>query len=214
MKQEVQSYIKQCVICQQTKYSTLKPSGLLQPLPIPNQIWEDISMDFITGLPASHGFTVIFVVVDRFTKGLHLGHLASGFTAYNVAELFVNIYCKLHGLPKSIVSVRDPVFISHFWTDLFKFSGTLLRMSSSYHPQTDGQTEVMNRTVEQYLRTFVHDKPSNWVRLLPWQNTIIIHLFTRPLGPLLFRLPMVDYHLPLLLMFRALLALMLVTHYW
>ncbi|GAU40457.1 hypothetical protein TSUD_141370 [Trifolium subterraneum] len=132
------------------------------------QVFINVSMDFVTGLPLSKGYTVILVVVDRFSKAIHLGALATGFTAYKVAELFVSIVCKLHGLPKSIVSDRDPIFISRFWSDLFKFSGTLLRMSSSYHPQPDGQTEVMNRTVEQYLRAFVHEKPSQWVTLLPW----------------------------------------------
>jgi hypothetical protein len=106
-------------------------------------------MDFITGLPVSKGFSVILVVVDRFSKGIHLGALPSGFTAYKVAELFVTMVCKHHGLPRSIVSDRDPIFISKFWRDLFKFSGTFLRMSSSYHQQMDGQTEVMNRTIEQ-----------------------------------------------------------------
>jgi hypothetical protein len=168
MKKEAQVFISQCVVCQQTKYSSQRPSGLLQPLPLPNHVWEDVSMDFITGLPTSKGFTVIMVVVDRFSKGIHLGSLPSGFTAYKVAELFVSLVCKHHGLPESIVSDRDPVFISRFWSDLFKFSGTLLRMSSSCHPQTDGQTEVMNRTVEQYLRAFVHAKPSQWAPLLPW----------------------------------------------
>ncbi|GAU44853.1 hypothetical protein TSUD_112270 [Trifolium subterraneum] len=91
MKQDVQNFIKQCHVCQQTKYSTLKPSGLLQPLPLPKQVWEDISMDFVTGLPPSNGFTVLLVMVDRFTKGIHLGALHSGFTAYKVAELFVSI---------------------------------------------------------------------------------------------------------------------------
>ncbi|PNY08203.1 hypothetical protein L195_g004717, partial [Trifolium pratense] len=141
---EVQDFIKQCTICQQTKYSTLKPAGLLQPLALPTNVWEDISMDFVTGLPPSQGFSVLFVVVDRFIKGIHLGAFASGFTAYKVAELFVSIFCKHHGLPKSIVSDRDPIFISHFWKDLFKFS------------------------VEQYLRAFVHDKPSHWVCFLSW----------------------------------------------
>ncbi|MCH79856.1 Ty3/gypsy retrotransposon protein, partial [Trifolium medium] len=168
MKKEAQLFIRQCVVCQKTKYLTGKPNGLLQPLPLPNNVWEDISMDFVTGLPNSKGYTVIMVVVDRFSKGIHLGVLPTSFTAYKVAELFVSMVCKLHGLPKSIVSDRDPIFISRFWADLFKFSGTLLRMSSSYHPQTDGQTEVMNRTIEQYLRAFVHEKPSQWASLLPW----------------------------------------------
>ncbi|XP_050878446.1 uncharacterized protein LOC127082247 [Lathyrus oleraceus] len=148
MKRETQEFIRQCVVCQQTKYSTQKPGGLLQPLPLPQHIWEDISMDFITGLPPSKGFTVIMVVVDRFSKAIHLGALATGFTAYKVAELFVSIVCKHHGLPKSIISDRDSIFISRFWKDLFTFSGTLLRMSSAYHPQTDGQAK--------------------WVALLPW----------------------------------------------
>lgn len=85
-----------------------------------------------------------------------------------MAELFVNIVFKLHGLPKSIVSDKVPVFVSKFWSELFKFSDTLLHMSSSYRPQTDGQTEVTNRTIKQYLRAFVHHKPSLWHRFLPW----------------------------------------------
>lgn len=168
MRRDVQEFIGQCVVCQETKYCPKKPSGLLQSLPIPSNVWEDISMDFITGLPPSQGFTVILVVVDRFSKAIHLDALQSGFTAYKVAELFVSMVCKRHEFPKSIVSDRDSIFIGRFWSDLFKLSGTLLRMSSSYHPQTDGQTEVMNHTVEQYLRAFVHYKPSLWVRFLPW----------------------------------------------
>ncbi|WVY98895.1 hypothetical protein V8G54_031046 [Vigna mungo] len=168
MAKDTKAFVSQCVACQQTKYSTTRPGGLLHPLPIPSGVWEDISLDSVTGLPPSNGYTVLLVVVDRFSKAVHLGALNSGFTAYKVAELFVSMVCKHHGLPKSIVSDRDPVFISRFWSDLLKFSGTLLRMSSSYHPQTDGQTEVMNRTIEQYLRAFVHQKPSLWFKYLPW----------------------------------------------
>ncbi|MCI10359.1 protein FAR1-RELATED SEQUENCE 5-like, partial [Trifolium medium] len=126
MRKEVQNFINCCVVCQQTKYSTAKPSGLLQPLPIPSNVWEDISLDFVTGLPLSNGYTVMLVVVDRFSKAIHLGALPGNFTAYKVAELFVNLVLKHHGFPKSIVSDRDPIFISRFWSDLFKFSGTLL----------------------------------------------------------------------------------------
>lgn len=168
MRKDIKEFIDECIVCQQTKYSTSKPSGLLQSLPIAYNIWEDISLDFVTGLSNSGGFTVMFVVVDRFSKYVHLGALPSNFTAYKVAELFVNMVSKLHELPKSTVSNRDPIFISKFWSDLFKFSGTLLRMSSSYHPQSDDQTEVTNRTIEQYLRAFVHHKPSLWHRFLPW----------------------------------------------
>ncbi|WVZ14468.1 hypothetical protein V8G54_012034 [Vigna mungo] len=115
-------------------------------------------MDFITGLPPFHGYTVLLVVVDRFSKVVHLGALPTSYTAYKVFELFVSIIGKHHGLPKSIVADRDPIFMSRFWSNLFKFNGTLPQMSSSYHSQIDGQTEVMNRIIEQYLRAFVHDK--------------------------------------------------------
>ena len=108
------------------------------------------------------------MVVDHFSKGLHLGSLPQHHTVAGVARLFMEISGKLHGMPKSLVSDRDPLFISHFWKELFKLSGTKLRMSSAYHPQSDGQTEVMNRIVEQYLRAFVHHQPSTWGRFLTW----------------------------------------------
>ena len=125
-------------------------------------------MDFITGLPSYHGHTCIFVIVDHFSKGLHLGMLPIQHTAHTVALLFIDMVGRLHGMPKSIVSDRDPLFISKFWRELFTMNGTKLRLSSSYHPQSDGQTEVANRIVEQYLRAFVHEKPSTWGRYLPW----------------------------------------------
>ncbi|MCH87860.1 Ty3/gypsy retrotransposon protein, partial [Trifolium medium] len=168
MRQEVQNFVRQCTVCQATKYDIRKPNGLLQPLTIPSQVWEDVSMDFVTGLPTSLGFSVLLVVVDRFSKGIHLGALPTGFTTYKVADLFTSMVSKHHGIPRSIVSDRDPIFISRFWSELFKYSGTILRMSSSYHPQTDGQTEVMNGTIEQYFRAFAHAKPSLWARFLPW----------------------------------------------
>lgn len=111
---------------------------------------------------------MILVVVDRFSKGIHLGMLPTAHTAHMVATLFMNIVVKLHGFPPSIVSDRDPLFISQFWKELFKLSGTLLHLSSAYHPQSDGQTEVLNRVIEQYLRAFVHEKQGTWGRYLPW----------------------------------------------
>lgn len=114
MRKDITSFISTCLVCQQTKYSTQKPRGLLHPLPIPTNVWEDISLDFITGLPVSGGYSVLLVVVDKFSKYVHLGTLPPYCTYYKVAELFVNMVCKLHGLPKIIVSDRDPVFISKF----------------------------------------------------------------------------------------------------
>ncbi|XP_075515833.1 uncharacterized protein LOC142550640 [Primulina tabacum] len=115
MKRDIQVYVANCAICQQTKYSTQKLQGLLQPLSVPAGVWEDISMDFITGLPASKGFSVIFVVVDRLSKFAHFGPLKSGFTATMVATLFVDMVVKLHSILKSIVSDRDPFFLCKFW---------------------------------------------------------------------------------------------------
>ena len=115
VRADVRHFVAQCSVCQQTKYETKRPAGLLHPLPIPAAVWEeDVSIDFITGLPCSHGFTVILVVVDRFSKGVYFGALPTHYTAYKVVVLFLDCVCKLHGFPRSIVSDRDPVFVSHF----------------------------------------------------------------------------------------------------
>ena len=116
----------------------MAPAGLLQPLPIPCQVWDDITLDFIERLPASQGRDTIMVVVDRLSKSAHFLPLKHPFTAKSVAEKFVEGVIKLHGMPKSIVSDRDPVFVSHFWQEFFKMSGTKLQLNSAYHSQTDG----------------------------------------------------------------------------
>lgn len=125
-----------------------------------------MSLAFITGLPPYQSFTVILVVVDHFSNGVHFGLLPACFTAHKVASLFIDIVCKLYGFPKSLVSCQDPVFMSLFWKELFKLNGTKLRMSTAYHPQSDGQIEVLNRILEQYLRAYVHHKPSLWGKFL------------------------------------------------
>lgn len=168
LRQDVAEFVARCMECQQTKYETKRVAGLLCPLPVPARPWEALSLDFITGLPPCQGKTVILVVVDRFSKGIHLGSLPTAHTAHMVASLFVDIIVKLHGIPRSLVSDRDPLFVSHFWQNLFHLSGTKLRMSFAYHPQSDGQTEVMNRIIEQYLCSFVHHRLGTWGKLLPW----------------------------------------------
>ena len=150
LRADVTKFVAQCLDCQYVKYETKRVAGLLCPLPVPHRPWEDLSLDFITGLPLYHGNTVILVVVDRFSKGIHLGMLPASLTAQVVATLFMEIIGKIHGLPRSLVSDRDPLFVSKFWQELFRRSGTQLRMSSAYHPQSDGQTEVLNRVIEQY----------------------------------------------------------------
>ncbi|KAH9774757.1 hypothetical protein KPL71_006192 [Citrus sinensis] len=168
MRWDVKKFVIECLICQQTKYSTKAPAGLLQPLHIPSLVWDEITMDFITGLPLSRGYSSILVVVDRLTKSTHFGALLGNFTAHKTVELFVEIVVKIHGFPSSVISDCDPVFLSQFWNRLLTLSGTSLHHSTAYHPQTDGQTEVVNRSLEQYLRAFTQDKPKNWVSLLNW----------------------------------------------
>jgi hypothetical protein len=108
--------VAECLVCQQNKVETIKTLGLLQPLAIPSQRWEEVSMDFITGLPKSEGKSVIMVIVDRLTKYTHFCALSHPFKASTVATTFMETVQKLHGSPKIIVSDRDPIFTGHFWT--------------------------------------------------------------------------------------------------
>jgi hypothetical protein len=158
------------------------PAGLLQPLPIPTQVWTEVSMDFIEGLPHSQRRNVIMVVVDRLSKYAHFIPLTYPYTVVSIAKLFLDNVFKLHGLPKSIVNDRDPIFTSNFWRDLFCLSGTDLLMSSAYHPQTDGQTEIMNKGFEGYLRSFIGDRPKDWMQwlyLAEWAYNTSEHTSTR-----------------------------------
>lgn len=148
LRDDVVKFVAQCINCQYAKYETKRTAELLCPLPVPHRPWENLSMDFITGLPPYHDNTVILVVVDHFSKGIHLDMFPAAHTAHAVASLFMEIVGKIHCLPQSLVSDRDPLFVSKFWQELFRRSGTQLRMSSTYHPQSDGQTEVLNRVIE------------------------------------------------------------------
>jgi hypothetical protein len=168
MKEDIKKYVLQCIICQQAKSINVVPAGLLQPLPIPNHVWEDVAMDFITGMPSSRGFTVIMVVIDRLTKYSHFVPQKSDYSSKSVAEAFMEHVVRLHGMPKSIVSDRDKVFTSAFWKQLFKLQGTTLAMSTSYHPQMDGQSEAINKCLEMYLRCFTFDNPKGWYKILVW----------------------------------------------
>jgi hypothetical protein len=130
--------VVECLGCQQNKGETIKTPSLLQPLAIPNQHWEYVSMDFIIGLPMFEGNNVIMLVVDRLTTYAHFCSCSRPFKASTIATTFVEIVQKLHGILKIVVSYRDPIFISHFWTKLFYCLGTQFDYSSSYHHQYEG----------------------------------------------------------------------------
>ncbi|GJW26685.1 retrotransposon-related protein, partial [Tanacetum coccineum] len=154
----VKKCVMECDVCQRNKADLAGYPGLLQPLPIPERIWSDISMDFIVGLPKSQGKTIIFMVVDRLSKYAHFVAPSHPYTA-SVAQAFLDSVYKLHGLPDSIISDRDSVFMSYFWQSLFKILKVELKMSTAYHPQTDGQTKVVNKCLECYLRCMTGERP-------------------------------------------------------
>jgi hypothetical protein len=125
-------------------------------------------MDFIEGLPKVGGKSVILTVVDRFSKYAHFIALGHPYTATIVARAFFDGIVRLHGFPTSIVSDRDPVFTGHVWRDLFQMAGIKLRMSTAFHPQMDGQSEVVNKVIAMYLRCVTGDRLCAWVDWLSW----------------------------------------------
>jgi len=145
---DIQKFVVECLVFQQNKVETIKTLGLLQPLSIPSQRWEEVSMYIITGLPKSGGKSVIMVVVDRLTKYAHFCALSHPFKANTIPTAFMETIQKLHGNPKIIVNDKDPIFIGNFWTELFSCLGTQLPHSSSYHPQYDGKIEIVNKCLE------------------------------------------------------------------
>ncbi|TYK15102.1 Retrotransposable element Tf2 [Cucumis melo var. makuwa] len=145
MKNDIKRYVKQCDICQRNKFEATKPAGVLQPLLILKKILEDWTMDFIEGLPLAGGVDVIMVV----------------------AEVFIDRVVGKHGIPKSIISDRDKIFLSNFWRELFAMMGFILKRSTIFHPQTDGQFERVNKCSETYLRCFCNEQPNTHL-FIPW----------------------------------------------
>jgi hypothetical protein len=138
LKQDVMRHISECVTFQENKSEHALPTGLLQPLPIPEQKWESISMDFITGLPKVQGKNCIYVVVDILTKFSHLYDILTEYNIVQVADIFFREVFRIHGLPRNIVSDRDSWFIGTFWRELFRLVGKDMTPKTNYHPQTDG----------------------------------------------------------------------------
>lgn len=168
---DVKMYCDTCMTCKQTKSPNHKLYRLLKHLPVPTYPWEIIGIDFVGPLPLSKNrdwsFDMITVIVDHLTGMVHAMLSHSKYTARNFAELvFMEVY-KHHGLPKAIVSDCDSLFTSTFWTHLHTLIGTTLKMSSAYHPQTNGKTERSNRTVTQMLSQSISPTQMDWVSKLP-----------------------------------------------
>ena len=153
-----------CTVAKQQKQNT----GLYTPLPVPSCPWQDLSMDFVLGLPKTQRkHDSIFVVVDRFSKMAHFLPCNQSYDASKVAKLFLDKVVRIHGLPKTITSDRDVRFTSYFWKILWHLLGTKLNFSTAYHPQTDGHIEVINRSLGNLLRCLVGESLGNWDFLLP-----------------------------------------------
>lgn len=163
MNKDIKEYVSTCISCQQNKISNHSPLGLLHPIETPEQRWHTITMDLITSLPKTKsGYDCIVVVVDKLTKMAHYIPTVTDINAPKLAKLIVDNVIRLHGLPMEIISDRDPRFTSCFWRELFKHMGTKLKFSTAYHPQSDGQTERTNRTLEEQLRAHVNYHQNNW----------------------------------------------------
>ncbi|WVZ80901.1 LOW QUALITY PROTEIN: hypothetical protein U9M48_028338 [Paspalum notatum var. saurae] len=166
MKREVAEYV---ALCDRVKAEHQKPAGLLQPLKIPAWKWEEISMDFIVGLPRTQsGFDSIWVVVDRLTKVAHFIPVRTTYPGAKLAELYRSRIVCLHGVLKKIVSGHGTQFTSHFWKRLDESMDTKLNFSSAYHPQTDGQTEWTNQILEDMLRACAIQYGTSWDKSLPY----------------------------------------------
>jgi hypothetical protein len=167
MKSDIEEHIKRCDACQKNKARLQKMQGLLNPLHIPDRNWKDIAMDFAVELPKTgRGKDAIHVVIDRKSKQAHFVPAQTTDNAERTAQSFGKNIVRLHRIPESITSDRDPKFTSAFWQELFGILGTKIAMSSSKHPQTDGQSEKMMDIVKKYLRIFCNYSQTNWDEIL------------------------------------------------
>ncbi|GJP70686.1 hypothetical protein CLOP_g1598 [Closterium sp. NIES-67] len=182
LAEDVQKFVTSCDTCQRMKSSKQKKAGLLQPLLVPEQPWQVVSLDFIIRLPPTiSGHDAILVVIDKFFK---MGHFIPTHTTARTEEtvqFFVRYIISQYGIPTTLISDRDPKFTSKFWKELMSLLGTKIAMSSAYHLQTDGQTERLNQIVEQLLRAACKDKISKWdlhVPVLEFAYNIVTHAAT------------------------------------
>lgn len=163
VRRDVTKYVRSCLACQRNKPSQQAQAGLLQPLPVPDGRWSEVSMDFIGPLPETpRRNNAILVFVDRFTKRAHFAATRTDASALDTARLFLHNVVRLHGMPTSIISDRDRRFTSRFWQELMKLLDTNVKLTTAYHPQANGQAERTNRTLIQTLRFYVNHRQDDW----------------------------------------------------
>jgi hypothetical protein len=168
MNADVKNFVASCDSCQRNKSGNRKPFGTLQPLPIPEDTWQSISMDLIISLPqTAKGYTAIAVFVDRLSKMVRLAPCTDDVTSEAFADIFLKHVFRSHGLPRDITCDRGVIWTSKVWQALTDRLGVTMQLSSAFHPQTDGQTERVNRVLEDMLRHFIDPAQSNWEDLLP-----------------------------------------------
>ncbi|XP_030634258.1 receptor-type tyrosine-protein phosphatase gamma [Chanos chanos] len=174
---DVKDFVLSCPVCAQSKSSRALPSGMLEPLPIPARPWSHIAMDFITDLPPSSSYTIILVIVDRFSKMCRLIPLSGLPTAMELAEYVFNQVFRFYGIPEDIVSDRGPQFTSRVWKAFCERLGVSVSLSSGYHPQSNGQTERLNQEIGRFLRQYCSNNQADWSRYLSWaeyaQNSLV-----------------------------------------
>ncbi|KAL5835872.1 hypothetical protein ACOSQ3_015424 [Xanthoceras sorbifolium] len=168
LKRDVIEFVNRCMTCQRVKAKHQVPSGLLQPISIPEWKWDRITMDFVTGLPLTRSKqNSIWVIVDRLTKSAHFLPVRTDNSLDRLAELYIREIVRLHGVPASIISDRDPRFTSRFWKKFQEALGTRLNFSTAFHPQTDGQSERVIQVLEDMLRSCIINFEGSWVDHLP-----------------------------------------------
>jgi len=167
MRETIKQYVKNCDIRQRTKVVRHAPYGLMKPNEAPDRPWKSISMDFITDLPLSEGSDAVLIVIDRLTKMAHFIPSTNDMDARQFQETFMREIFRLHGLPRDIITDRGSIFTSDLWKETTKKLGIERRLRTAFHPQTDGQTERTNSTLEQYLRAYVNYQQDDWKELLP-----------------------------------------------
>ena len=183
MKRDVSEFVTKCLVCQRVKVEHQVPSGLLQPIKIPELKWDRITMDFVVGLPLTgRKHDSVWVVVDRLTKSAHFLSVRTDYSLDKLAELYIKEIVRLHGIPISIISDRDPRFTSRFWGKLQEAMGTRLNFSTAFHLQTDGQSERVIQILEDMLRSCAIDYERSWDRHIPLVEFVYNNSFQSSIG--------------------------------